>query len=227
MSTGSFLRDVTKLDMNVLVRNDVRSVLCFAMLLLTQQLKCRAGVMVVLQAIASCCKLTALQLADHTHRQVHTSARPGAVCMIYEVIHRCPSVSLLADTCSSMLDVICSLLLCLQPLWHRCLGTQAVAMVVCCSASASDPCDQVFGISCMKSLAKLQQLKVLNVYNTVWRKDAIALGAEWLVARLLWLKVFNAPESVLVRLPHLPACWFQQNYCAIDVSCRSPRLCSA
>lgn len=68
----------------------------------------------------------------------------------------------------------------------------------------------------MRAVAKLPQLKVLNLYDTIWRQDAIALGAEYLPVCLPHLLVFNAPESVLVRLLHLPACCCQQN-CAVDV----------
>lgn len=70
--------------------------------------------MVVLQAIVSCCKLTTLQLADHTRGQVHASAQPDAIHRTFQGhAQLCDmTVSLRADKSSSMLDIICSLSLC-------------------------------------------------------------------------------------------------------------------
>jgi hypothetical protein len=116
------------------------------------------------------------------------------------------SKSLRADTSSSMLDDICSLLLCSR-FEHSCLGMQAVAAPADCLGPASDHCVQGLGAGHMRALARLPQMKVLNLYDTIWQKDAIALGPEWLTARLPRLQVFNAPANVLVRLFHLPACF--------------------
>lgn len=83
---------------------------------------------------------------------------------------------------------------------------EAFAAPAHCLGLASDHCVQGFGAGHMRALAKLPQLKMLNLYDMVWQRDAIALGPEWLVSRLSRLTVFNAPATVLVRLFHLPAC---------------------
>jgi hypothetical protein len=155
------------------------------------------------QAMASCSRLTWLELDDNSGRVgncPNALLPPQDPCILLITANINPRHQPVVP----MLDMPCTWLP-LQPLLSHATAEDACACTTFCTQGLGF-CGQGIGVSHLRALTALPRLVMLDLYHLPWAEDAVQLGLGWLVARLPCLRALSANPEVLVRPLPSPAC---------------------